>query len=156
MTAKPIKAMIRLEKRRKHRRQWNDKLYISAGVPSRRWHPRQVEKRVPFHPPQLSLNKLKRDGKKVELTRLMTIASAMNIIGRCKGRIVVAPEHCLSYQEKRKRCRLCNGSPRSLQIRHKTWFMMQPWQQQLIHCKINAKAKDTQKIISNHHRVDIR
>ena len=32
----------------------------------------------------------------------MIIASVINIIGRCKGRIIIAPEHCLSYQGKRK------------------------------------------------------
>jgi len=27
----------------------------------------------------------------------------MKIIGRCKGRMVIAPEHCLSYQGKKER-----------------------------------------------------
>ena len=56
--------------------------------------------------------------KNAKSTLLMIIASVVNIVGRCKGRIIIAPEHCLSYQGKRKRCKLCNGSLRSLQIRH--------------------------------------
>ena len=33
----------------------------------------------------------------------MIIASVINIVGRCKGRMVIAPEHCLSYQGKKER-----------------------------------------------------
>lgn len=32
----------------------------------------------------------------MELTLLMTIAAAINIIGTCKGRIVIDPDRCLS------------------------------------------------------------
>jgi len=42
--------------------------------------------------------------KNAKSTLLMIIASVVNIVGRCKGRIIIAPEHCLSYQGKRKRC----------------------------------------------------
>jgi len=58
----------------------------------------------------------RKEMKKAKSTPLMIIASVINIVGRCKGRIIIAPEHCLSYQGKRKRCKLCNGSLRSLQI----------------------------------------
>jgi len=60
----------------------------------------------------------RKEMKKAKSTPLVIIASVINIVGRCKGRIIIAPEHCLSYQGKRKRCKPCNDNLRSLQIRH--------------------------------------
>jgi len=60
----------------------------------------------------------RKEMKKAKSTPFMIIASVINIVGRCKGRMIIAPEHCLSYQGKRKICKLCNGSLRSLQIIH--------------------------------------